>query len=103
MQCCAMDVQYIVYQYSIHMYCVKFTLCPRDLVLARKQIASMLESKIFQAYCTILDFYTSIRFQIRLTLSLKALRVKLGDMERFDKEQIGVKEPFLVTKCQFTS
>ena len=29
--------------------------------------------------------------------------VKLGDKERFDKEQIGVKESFLVTKCQFTS
>ena len=29
--------------------------------------------------------------------------VKLGDKERFDKEQIGVKEPFPMTKCQFTS
>jgi hypothetical protein len=29
--------------------------------------------------------------------------VKLGDKELFDKEQIGVKEPFSVTKCQFTS
>ena len=29
--------------------------------------------------------------------------VKLGDKERFDKEQIGVKEPFHVIKCQFTS
>ena len=29
--------------------------------------------------------------------------VKLGDKERFDKEQLGVKEPFPVTKCQFTS
>lgn len=29
--------------------------------------------------------------------------VKLGDKERFDKEQIGVKEPFSVTNCQFTS
>ena len=29
--------------------------------------------------------------------------VKLGDKDRFDKEQIGVKEPFPVTKCQFTS
>ena len=28
---------------------------------------------------------------------------KLGDKERFDKEQIGFKEPFPVTKCQFTS
>ena len=29
--------------------------------------------------------------------------VKLGDKERFDKEQIGVKEPFSLTNCQFTS
>ena len=29
--------------------------------------------------------------------------VKLGDKERFDKQEIGVKEPFPVTKCQFTS
>ena len=29
--------------------------------------------------------------------------VKLGDKEPFDKEQIGVKEPFPVINCQFTS
>ena len=29
--------------------------------------------------------------------------VKFGDKEQFDKEQIGVKEPFPVTNCQFTS
>ena len=29
--------------------------------------------------------------------------VKLGNKERFDKEQVGVKEPFSVTNCQFTS
>jgi hypothetical protein len=29
--------------------------------------------------------------------------VKLGNKELFDKEQIGIKEPFPVTKCQFTS
>ena len=29
--------------------------------------------------------------------------VKLGDKELFDKEQIGIKEPFPVTNCQFTS
>ena len=29
--------------------------------------------------------------------------VKLGDKERFDKEQIGVKEPFPLTNYQFTS
>jgi hypothetical protein len=33
----------------------------------------------------------------------KVTTVKLGDKERFDKEQISVKEPFPVTKCQFTS
>ena len=29
--------------------------------------------------------------------------VKLGDEEHFDKEQIGVKEPFPVTNGQFVS
>ena len=29
--------------------------------------------------------------------------VKPGDKERFDKEQIAVKEPFPMTNCQFTS
>jgi hypothetical protein len=29
--------------------------------------------------------------------------VKIGDKERFDKEQIGVKEPFPETNFQFTS
>ena len=33
----------------------------------------------------------------------KDTTVKLGDKERFDKEQIGVKEPFPVTNCQFTA
>ena len=36
------------------------------------------------------------------TYSQTTISVKLGDEERFDKEQIGVKEPFPVTKCQFT-
>ena len=35
--------------------------------------------------------------------NLVTYTVKLGDNEHFDKEQIGVKEPFSVTKCQFTS
>ena len=34
---------------------------------------------------------------------LSAGTVKLGDKEHFDKEQIGVKEPFPVTNYQFTS
>ena len=29
--------------------------------------------------------------------------VKLGNKERFDKEQIGIKEPFSVTILPFTS
>ena len=29
--------------------------------------------------------------------------VKLGDKERFDKEQTGVKEPFPATNWHFTS
>ena len=33
----------------------------------------------------------------------KQITVKLDDKERFYKEQIGVKEPFPVTICQFTS
>ena len=32
-----------------------------------------------------------------------AITVKLGDKKPFDKEQIGVKEPFPVTNCQFNS
>ena len=31
------------------------------------------------------------------------ITVKLGDKERFDKKQIGAKEPFHVTNLQFTS
>ena len=37
------------------------------------------------------------------TYAIKLCTVKLGDKERFDKEKIGVKEPFPVTKGQFTS
>ena len=31
------------------------------------------------------------------------ITVKLGNKERFDKEQIGIKEPFNVTNLPFTS
>ena len=33
----------------------------------------------------------------------KGCTVKLGNKERFDKEQIGIKEPFPVTNLPFTS
>ena len=39
-------------------------------------------------------------FQIYLS---NPITVKLGNKERFDKEQIGIKEPFSVTNCQFTT
>ena len=34
---------------------------------------------------------------------MKCTTVKLGDKEQFDKEQIGVKEPFPLTNLPFTS
>ena len=36
-------------------------------------------------------------------LLITPITVKLGDKEHFDKAQIGVKEPFLITNCQITS
>ena len=36
-------------------------------------------------------------------VSLLPGTVKLGNKERFDKEQIGIKEPFPVTNLPFTS
>ena len=37
-----------------------------------------------------------------LTLLLSST-VKLGNKEQFDKEQVGIKEPFPVTNLSFTS
>ena len=39
----------------------------------------------------------------RMYESFCANKVKLGNKERFDKEQIGIKEPFPVTNLPFTS
>ena len=39
----------------------------------------------------------------RLLLPILPCTVKLGNKERFDKEQIGIKEPFPVTNLPFTS
>ena len=36
-------------------------------------------------------------------VSTHSSTVKLGNKERFDKEQIGIKEPFPVTNLPFTS
>ena len=47
--------------------------------------------------CIKRSFFSILKFE------KKCSTVKLGDKERFDKEQIGVKEPFPETKYQFTS
>ena len=44
-----------------------------------------------------------IQIHRQFTLYIASNTVILGDKERFDKEQIGVKEPFPVSNCQFTS
>ena len=50
--------------------------------------------KVFVQFETVQDVVSTL---------IHNIIVKLGDKERFDKEQIGVKEPFPVTNCQFTS
>ena len=61
-----------------------------------------------------LDFYSLVRLvllhfvdhlanEINNSPYYVELQSKLSVKERFDKEQIGVKEPFPVTNCQFTS
>ena len=45
----------------------------------------------------------SRKINVNVVLLENTYKVKLGDKERFDKEKIGVKEPFPVTNCQFTS
>ena len=47
-------------------------------------------------------FFTNPKNQEMETFAF-CVTVKLGDKERFNNEQIGVKEPFPVTNCQFTS
>ena len=46
-------------------------------------------------------FFLKENFYSMLKMFMKVCTVKLCEKERFDKEQIGVKEPFPVTKCQF--
>ena len=41
--------------------------------------------------------------QLKLVLKGWYYTVKLGNKERFDKKQIGVKDPFPVTNLPFTS
>ena len=41
--------------------------------------------------------------KLRMSADFFANTVKLGDKERFDKEEIGIKDPFPVTNLPFTS
>ena len=43
------------------------------------------------------------KYENLLTAKCLQNTVKLGNKERFDKEQIGIKEPFPVTNLPFTS
>ena len=43
------------------------------------------------------NLHQNVNFQVY------AYTVKLGNKEPFDKEQIGIKEPFVVTNLPFTS
>ena len=53
----------------------------------------------------LLSFWITYRFSKKKNSGLYdyEITVKLGNRERFDKEQIGIKEPFPVTNLPFTS
>ena len=51
-------------------------------------------------FCSHVIFIIFFKFQIRIA---GACTVKLGNKERFDKEQIDIKEPFPVTNLPFTT
>ena len=64
--------------------------------------------KVLKSTCAKLgvsENYNNIHYIICTSYIIHRLHitVKLGDKERFDKEQIGVKEAFPVTNCQSTS
>ena len=62
----------------------------------------MITYVVVGAVCVGMGFtWTSQRNQDAITV--ERYTVKLGNKERFDKEQIGIKEPFPVTNLPFTS
>ena len=61
--------------HSIHMYCVKFTLCPRDLVLARKHNVGIKNIASIQS----LNFLSEInRMTCICFFSFKKFRLSFG-------------------------
>ena len=48
-------------------------------------------------------FFKNRIAEVIICLFLLIQSVKLGNKERFDKEQIGIKEPFPVTNLPFAS
>ena len=64
--------------------------------------------KVLKSTCAKLgvsENYNNIHYIICTSYIIHRLHttVKLGNKERFDKEQIGIKEPFPVTNLPFTS
>ena len=56
---------------------------------------------VVRTLVTVTDFCMNCHVVVTQHKSLHLLvhTVKLGDKECFDKEQVGVKEPFFETKC----
>ena len=61
-----------------------------------KVLVKFIYSEKATKFCEICQYTIIFTVKVQST-------VKLGNKEHFDKEQICVKEPFLVTNCQFTS
>jgi hypothetical protein len=72
------------------------SLCVQEVTLMNFQVS--ISFIFFYNVCTIVQYENNCKKRENLHST-----VKLGDKERFDKEQIGVKEPFPMTNCQFTS
>ena len=70
---------------------------PQSLILHLKKAHPKIMSKFYEG-----NLFRGISNRSSCTRKV-VNTVKLGDKERFGKEQIGVKEPFPVTNCQFTS
>ena len=65
-----------------------------------------MEILVVRGYKNVLLKYISphkYMYQSNYRLCGLSSTVKLGNKERFDKEQIGIKEPFPVTNLPFTS
>ena len=72
-------------------------LCLVHVIWTERQMSKLV---LNVRYLLLLPFLTAAEFY---NLGHIQGTVKLGNKERFDKEQIGIKEPFPVTNLPFTS